>query len=89
MCTYQIISILNRNATTRNLVGKLTVWLYISLKDVSDTCNVQFNAISFINLVVCLFAFSFFPSFLPSFIFTTEVFKSFAQIHITESNCRM
>ena len=31
MCTYQMINILNRNATTRNLVGKLTVWLYISL----------------------------------------------------------
>ena len=29
MCTYQIINILNRNATTRNLVGKLTVWLDI------------------------------------------------------------
>ena len=29
MCTYQIINILNRNATTRNLVGKLTVWLNI------------------------------------------------------------
>ena len=29
MCTYQIINILTRNATTRNLVGKLTVWLNI------------------------------------------------------------
>ena len=35
MCTYQIINILNR--TSRNLVGKLTVWLYISLKDVSES----------------------------------------------------
>ena len=37
ICTYQIINILNRNTTSRNLVGKLTVWLYISLKDVSES----------------------------------------------------
>ena len=36
MWTYQMIIILNRNAKTRHLVGKLTVWLDISLKDVSE-----------------------------------------------------
>ena len=51
-----------------------------------DTCNVQFNAISFINSFIHsrLFVRFLVLSFLPSFIFTTELFKSFAQIHITE-----
>ena len=36
-CTYQIMIIYNRNTATRNLNGELTVWIDISLKDVSES----------------------------------------------------
>ena len=51
MCTYQIINILNRNATTRNLVGKLTVWLNI----LSQRCFRVGPSVKTVNIHVYIF----------------------------------
>ena len=57
-----------------------------------DRTLVMFNLMQFHSLIrLCsrLFVRFLVLSFLPSFILTTEGFKSFAQIHITESDCRI
>ena len=53
MCTYQIINILNRNATTRNLVGKLTVWLNI----LSQRCFKVGPSVKTVNIHVYTYIF--------------------------------
>ena len=70
--------------------GLATMTIYLLLL-IIDGPLIMFNLIQFHSLIrLCSRLFvRFFRSFLPSFIFTNEVFKSFAQIHITESDCRI
>ena len=71
--------------------GLATMTIYLLLLIIDGTL-VMFNLMQFHSLIrLCsrLFVRFLVLSFLPSLIFTTEVFKSFAQIHITESDCRI
>ena len=71
--------------------GLATMTIYLLLLIIDGTL-VMFNLMQFHSLIrLCsrLFVRFLVLSFLPSFIFTTEGFKSFAQIHITESDCRI
>ena len=71
--------------------GLATMTIYLLLLIIDGTL-VMFNLMQFhslIRLYSRLFVRFLVLSFLPSFIFTTEGFQSFAQIHITESDCRI
>ena len=70
--------------------GLVTMTIYLLLLIIDGTL-VMFNLMQFHSLIrLCsrLFVRFLVLSFLHSFIFT-KVFKSFAQIHITESDCRI
>ena len=70
--------------------GLATMTIYLLLLIIDGTL-VMFNVMQFHSLIrLCsrLFVRFLVLSFLPSIIFT-EGFKSFAQIHITESDCRI